>query len=88
MTMEGCHVTLGTMHIVTSSLLRTREGCLCLGDFVSDKLKVTRAARAAEKAGLPVARVEVEPANGKIIVVIAKPGAAEEDTPERIISQL
>ena len=49
---------------------------------------MTRAARAAEKAGLPVARVEVDPANGKIIVVIAKPGAAEEDTPERIISQL
>jgi hypothetical protein len=36
--------------------------------------EVTRAVRAAHESGAPVDRVEVDPATGKISVILAKPG--------------
>jgi hypothetical protein len=38
--------------------------------------EVTRAARAAEKAGLVISRVDVDPSTGRISVVVGKPGDA------------
>jgi hypothetical protein len=47
--------------------------------------ELARAVRAAKSAGGE--RVEIDPASGKITVVIA-PGKTETDTPEKIISKL
>lgn len=41
---------------------------------------VVRAVRAAHKAGLPIARVEIEP-GGKIVVVVGDPVAAAPSRP-------
>jgi len=50
---------------------------------------ITRAANATARAGLAVARVEVDPATGKISVIVGKPDNESFcDTPEGIIKQL
>ena len=43
------------------------------------KAELVRAAKAAEAAGLAVQRVEMDPATGKISVVVGKPALAEAD---------
>jgi hypothetical protein len=48
--------------------------------------ELARAIRAARKAGESEARVEVDPHTGKITIVLAKPGEA--DNPDQIIEKL
>jgi len=49
--------------------------------------ELARALRAARRAGEAVDRVEIDPASGKIVVILAKQVAAD-DTPENIIKRL
>jgi hypothetical protein len=48
--------------------------------------ELARALRAAKSAGGE--RVEIDPASGKITVILAKPSEADKDTPEQILKQL
>ncbi len=45
---------------------------------------VTRAAKAIAKAGLPVARVEIDK-EGKIVVIVAKPDASATEEKEIVL---
>jgi hypothetical protein len=42
--------------------------------------EVTRAMRAVERAGKSVDRVEIDPGNGKLVVIVAKSGKAAQMT--------
>jgi hypothetical protein len=67
--------------------MRTRQKPKRRGPSKFTRTDLTKAAKATLAAGLSVRGIDIDPASGKITVLVGQPAEAG-DSPEKIINQL